>query len=185
MILDYEQVREKIRSVEGLISEEESAFLFNLTHTTPLDATIVEIGSHCGKSSVSIGFACMGTNRQLICIDCWLNEYFFEKWKENITRLELNSYVVPFRGFSGQVFKEWDEKMIDFIFIDGNHGISDVAKDFSMSYHWIKWSGIIAFHDVGHPAYPGALQFWEAIKGILNNHQAIASIRSGRKMIIN
>jgi predicted O-methyltransferase YrrM len=191
MITDYEKVREEIDKIEwGLITPHESQYLFNLVHTTPIDGTIVEIGSHTGKSSVSMGLACLDTKRKLYCIDLWNNDSIFKSWTENIKKFNLESVVIPIKGWSGEILSNWEKIhlsgiMIDMLFIDGSHGLADIAKDFSLSYHWVKFGGLIAFHDIGHPDYPGAIQFWDTIKGILSNQVRVNSIGSGRKILIN
>jgi predicted O-methyltransferase YrrM len=188
MILNYDEVGKEINKIDGLISPDESRYLFNLTHNTSQESIIVEIGSHTGKSSVSIGMACIGTKRKLYCIDLWGNEVFYTKWKENIANFKLNDCVIPIQGWSGDILANWETigkgMMIDFLFLDGSHGISDVAKDFCLAYHWLKFEGTVAFHDVGHPIYPGVAEFWNVIKNILTYHVKMGSIASGRKMLI-
>ncbi len=183
MITNYLEVGPKVETVEGLVSAFEASYLFNIVNVSPLNGTIVEIGSHCGKSSIAMGFACLGTERRLYCIDPWLNEFFFDKWKENVNKFELGGCVTPLKGFSGDIFKTWT-KLIDILFIDGNHGLTDVTKDFVIAYPWVKEQGKIAFHDCGHPQYPGVGQLWDVVKSILGNNVQMGSIVSGTKIFI-
>jgi predicted O-methyltransferase YrrM len=183
MIKNYSEVGPKVESVEGLVSPDESAYLFDLVTFTPSNATIVEIGSHCGKSSIALGFACIDTDRKIYCIDCWLNELSFISWKENVKKFDLEKYITPIKEFSGVVFQTWSKK-IDLIFIDGNHGLTDVTKDFVITYPFVNYQGVMAFHDCDHPAYPGVRQFWDVAKSILGNHGQVHSIVTGTKLFI-
>jgi len=60
-----------------------------------------------------------------------------------------------------------DHRMIDFLFIDGDHTYEGVKRDFNMYSSLVKEGGIIALHDiVEHPPETGCKvnKFWNEIK---------------------
>lgn len=59
------------------------------------------------------------------------------------------------------------ERLIDFLYIDGDHSYEGVKKDFQMYSPFVKKGGLIAFHDITViPSEPGCEvhKFWEEIK---------------------
>jgi len=61
----------------------------------------------------------------------------------------------------------FNEKKIDFLFIDGDHTYEGVKKDFQMYSPLVKENGIIAFHDIViHPPHMACEvnSFWNEIK---------------------
>ncbi len=75
----------------------------------------------------------------------------------------------------------FNEKYIDFLFIDGDHTYEGVKKDFEMYSPFVKNGGIIAFHDIvisehhhDRDVYVG--EFWNEIK---NGHQYYEFVEPG------
>ena len=63
----------------------------------------------------------------------------------------------------------WD-KLIDVLFIDGNHSYEGVKADYLKYEPFVKKGGLILMHDVTYPRY-GVKDFWKEIpyaKAILN-----------------
>ena len=59
------------------------------------------------------------------------------------------------------------KKMVDFLFIDGDHTYEGVKRDFEMYSPLVKEGGIVAFHDiVKHTVESGCEvnKFWDEIK---------------------
>lgn len=52
----------------------------------------------------------------------------------------------------------------DLVFIDGNHSYEFVKQDFYNSLTMLNEGGVIAFHDVDCPDWPGINQFWNELK---------------------
>ena len=66
-----------------------------------------------------------------------------------------------------KVKKILGDKLIDFLFIDGDHTYEGVKKDFEMYSSLVRKGGIIAFHDiVPHPPETGCevSKFWNEVK---------------------
>ena len=52
----------------------------------------------------------------------------------------------------------------DFIFIDACHQYEFVKKDFHNYSKMLNKGGVIGFHDVDSPDWPGIKRFWEELK---------------------
>jgi len=159
-----------IDEIDGLLVRGQERWLYEQVRSLPEGATIVEIGSYKGRSTVAMGYGCINSSKHIYCIDTFdgnVNDFqgpgrrdFYAEWESNITKNGLRSYVTPTIGYSQDVVKNWN-KLIDFIFIDGSHIYDDVRKDFDGFFPHLKAGGVLAMHDVGNPGHPGVLQVWE------------------------
>ena len=115
---------------------------------------IVEIGSYCGGSTVTIAKEAVRLNPdiKIYAIDPFIFDEERYKWNyeeafdKNVNDSGLNNSVVKLKDYSFNVAKQWD-KQIDFLFIDGDHGYEGVVKDINNFVPFVKEGGIIAFHD--------------------------------------
>jgi predicted O-methyltransferase YrrM len=180
----FVDVQGKISSINGLITMNEAECLFTLASKMPENGVGLEIGSHTGMSSVSLGLACVGTKRKIYCVDPWGFEPSFLAWQENIKSLDLYRHVTPIAEWSGNLLSNWGTKL-DLAFIDGNHELIDTMKDFMLVFPFVKVGGIIAFHDVGHPSYPDTMKTWEIAKVFLEGTCSSDSIYWGIKKVAN
>lgn len=188
----YAEIAAAVESVEGWLVPGQEQYLFEKVRSLPQDATIVEIGSFRGRSTVAMAFACVGTQRKIYCIDTWdgndsdfADRDFFQIWQDNVQRHGLLNYVVPLRGYSGPVLSEWQAltggKPIDLIFIDGSHQYEDVVVDFQKSFPWIKPGGWMLFHDT-QCGWVGVDQAWDEVaKHQLVQQESCSTIAAGRK----
>jgi len=166
-ILHFEQVCKYVQNIDGWLYLEEAKRLFNLARQLPNNALIVEIGSFKGKSTVCLGYACLGSNKKVVAIDLFESNStnkgdhqceYYKEFLNNIEKNKLNRYIIPIKGNSKEIAQKW-AKPIDMIFIDGSHEYQDVLIDFRSFYPFVKKHGVIAFHDVWLTA-PGPLLVW-------------------------
>lgn len=55
---------------------------------------------------------------------------------------------------------------LDLLFIDGDHSLEGVAKDFEMYAPLVQHGGFVAFHDIApHPDSMGVHHFWRELQG--------------------
>jgi SAM-dependent methyltransferase len=78
---------------------------------------------------------------------------------------EVNSMLSQFgervkliRKFSVEACKEFEDKSLDFVFIDAGHEFDDCYNDIINWYPKVKENGLIIGHDWYHPAWPGVTQ---------------------------
>lgn len=73
-------------------------------------------------------------------------------------------------------------KFFHFIYIDGGHTYEEVRLDFENYFKYLHPFGIIAFHDIDNPLYPGVKQFWAEQKNRRQDYIFIELYDSDRKM---
>ena len=191
-VSSYDSIKHAVDAIEGFLVPGQEKYLFDKVKSMPEDATIVEIGSFQGRSTVAMAYACVGTNRKIYCIDPWnfkgsklFPENIFEIWTDNIQNNRLDSYVTPLQGYSRDILSRWSElvgnQKIDFIFIDGGHEYEDVLPDFQLAFPLVKPGGWIALHDV-RAGFPGVDRVWvENARVALTRHEGCSTIACGQK----
>lgn len=177
-----------IDSVEGYLSAGQERWLFLTARGLRDGATIVEIGTYKGRSTASIGLACVGTSKRLFSIDTFDgNESdfqgpgrraFFLEWRSTVVRLDLEPYVTPVVGDSRVVSRGWKDP-IDFLFIDASHVYEDVVQDFDNLFPYVVDGGVVALHDVG--THDGPTRVWAERRHLLRNRGTVSNLAYGRK----
>jgi len=189
----YNDIQEQIESVKGWLVPGQEKFLFDKVKSLPENSNILEIGPNHGRSTVSMAFACVNTNKTLITIDTFIGmtcggtklrgNTFFDVFYSNIVKLDLGRYVKPIIGLSSDNLKKLKDKYkFDFVFIDASHHYTHLIKDFELVYPLVKDGGWIAFHDVA-PDWPGPWRVWvETAMPLLSSHEYCSTIACGQKM---
>jgi predicted O-methyltransferase YrrM len=166
-------ILKQMRTIEGWLDEEEADLLIAAADRafTELSAkaSIVEVGSYCGRSTVVLGSVIkrLGKSAKIYAIDPHdgvvgaadqklekMGETF-EKFSRNIARAGLTELVEAIRKYSVEV--EWHNP-IGFLFIDGLHDYINVASDFHHFEPTVVEGGYVAFHDYAD-YYPGVKTF--------------------------
>ena len=173
-------ILDRMRQVEGWLRDEEAELLIVGTrravkeHAVP---TIVEIGSFCGKSTIVLASAARtaNPNARVYAVDphqgvvgaedgldaVAVVPHTFERFQRNITSAGLAEMIEPIRLHSYEV--PWGSP-IAFLFIDGLHGYSSVARDFFHFERHLLEGAFVAFHDCDD-TYPGVRTFVEGLAG--------------------
>lgn len=133
--------------------------------------TILEIGT-CNGGSLFI-WANLATE---LVVTCDLNK---SKIRDELYRRfpppSSDCRVVSLMGdshspsFFEKVKNTLDGRLVDFLFIDGDHSEAGVESDFNMYRELVRPGGIIAFHDIVQKQPTPNNQvyyFWERIKGL-------------------
>lgn len=186
---EFNSVYPLIDTVEGFLkSPKQERWFFKAARQAPQDAVIVEIGSFKGRSTVSFGFGCKGTQKHIYAIDLFegdgadYGDGDFQKiFQSNVDRCGLTPYITSIKKHSASVASSW-VKPIDILFIDGSHEYDDVKSDFEAFYPHVKKNGIIAFHDI-KGKWDGVIRFWSEVQaaGYLNDVGQVSSLGFGRK----
>jgi cephalosporin hydroxylase len=106
------------------------------------------------------------------------NEYFKKNHKHTYTITGDSHKLSTLR----QVLDILENEQLDFLFIDGDHTLEGVTKDYEMYKHLVKPGGWIAFHDINDTEHHRSLnvyvgKFWKNLKGVkkefnINKHWA-------------
>jgi len=128
----------------------------------PSGSHFVEVGTWKGKSACYMAVEIINSNKNIRfdCVDNW-------EYRESQTDIPLSSFdnlyeiflkniepvkniINPVRELSWDAARFYDDKSLDFIFIDAAHDYESVKKDLEAWLPKIKDSGIIAGHDIHH-----------------------------------
>jgi hypothetical protein len=166
-------ILQRMRPISGWLDDEEADLLIatavQAVTTLPAEASIVEIGSFCGRSTVVLGSAVAALKAQtrVYAIDphdgrvgaldrgIQVVQPTLDTFQRNIFAAGLNAIVEPIVQRSTDV--AWS-RPIGLLFIDGLHDYASVADDFHHFQQWLALGGYIAFHDYAD-YYPGVRKF--------------------------
>ena len=165
----------QMRTIEGWLEDAEADLLIvtaaKALSEVPDASCMVEIGSYCGRSTVVLGsvlrnlredagarlYAIDPHDGRVGALDKGIQKVApsFERFQRNIAAAGLEKWVSPIRQCPFQV--EWKQP-ISYLFIDGLHDYSNVARDFYHFERWLMPGGYVAFHDYAD-YYPGVKTF--------------------------
>lgn len=115
----------------------------------------IQIGSYRGESAEI--FLSSNVFKKFYCIDPW--EPGFDRYdaaasndiilaeKEFDERFKNNNIIIKIKQKSSDVFNQFEDESIDFIYIDGCHQYDFVKNDLNNYFSKIKKGGIISGHD--------------------------------------
>lgn len=160
-----------VENIKGYLVPGQEKALMVIASKLPQKSVVVEIGSYMGKSTACIALASPKSTK-IYAVDTFrgnkkdfrenkqfIGGDFYEKFKQNLSKLGIWNKIVPQIGKSYGIGKKW-KLPIDFLFIDGSHVYEDVKNDFELFYPFVKDGGIIALHDVS-AGHPGVLKCWK------------------------
>lgn len=87
----------------------------------------------------------IGDNAFLNNLEIFKEDKIYETFLENTE--SVKNYINVIKGDSKEVYKQFDDESIDYIFIDGDHRHDSFKKDIELWYPKIKKSGIFSGHD--------------------------------------
>lgn len=127
-------------SILGWMMVEQLEWLFDVSRNME---SIVEIGSYKGKSTHALLSGCKGT---VWAVDPFVNygeaKDFYKDFMKNVGHFKN---LKPLKMTSEEAVKQFKDKSIDMVFIDGGHDYEDVKKDIEM---WLpKTKKLICGHD--------------------------------------
>jgi hypothetical protein len=170
-------VLSRMKKIEGWLEEDEADLLLAAAGRVLRDredaASIVEIGSYCGRSTVVLGAAALATglgvrvyaidphDGRVGAADTGIHKGppTFEKFIANIMAAGLHEVVEPVLQHSYEV--RWGDRItnpIAMLLIDGLHDYANVSRDFRHFEPWVVPRGYVAFHDYAD-YYPGVRLF--------------------------
>lgn len=143
--MSFDDIVRKLKGIEGWMGIPDCQVLYK--YASRLNgATIVEVGSYAGRSTLVLSLA--SPTSTVYAIDPFKKDLpedyrkVLKHFRQNIKGLN----VVHFRKTSLSVALHWD-KPIDLIHIDGEHSYKSVKRDIKMWMPFVKKGGVMLFHD--------------------------------------
>lgn len=131
-------------TIAGWLTPDQGRLLWDSVMATPAGSTIVEIGSHKGRSTVVLGLAAQSRGSRVVAIDPFVDGQMFggaatrSVFEANVSRAGLEEVVdlmpMPSRDARG----DWQAE-IALLYIDGKHDYWTVVDD-------LRWTHYLAPH---------------------------------------
>ena len=106
--------------------------------------SMIEIGSHLGESTCI--FAGSGLFKTVWSVDIFNNSGYYEIYEKNRKR-NYPDIIHPIKNTSANAAKEWNNGLVDMIYIDADHNYKSIREDIDLWAPKIKKGGIISGHD--------------------------------------
>jgi hypothetical protein len=135
---------------------------YGMVQMLPTDAHIVEVGSWKGRSAafMCVEIANSGKNIRFDCVDTWKGSSVEQEHQTDPSVIndtlyeDFLNYMAPARGLftpvraaSVMASSAYEDKSLDFVFIDAGHTYDDVHADITAWLPKVKQGGILAGHD--------------------------------------
>ena len=149
--LRFEDAWSHALAIEGWLTRDQARVLFDAAASLPAGSTVVEIGSHQGRSTVILGQAARAVGARVIAVDAFVDGRLFggastrDRFEANIAAAGLTDVVELVVGYSTKLRTGWDRKF-DLLYVDGKHDYWTYTDDLRWSRH-LPERGEILVHD--------------------------------------
>jgi cephalosporin hydroxylase len=136
---------------------------------------VVEVGAWkgCSTAYLAVEIINSGKNIKLDVVDTWegskneeghvtdpdiikYNGNIFSLFQDNLK--PVLDRINPIQSTSVDASKLYEDKSLDFVFVDANHSYEDVKKDIDSWLPKIKSGGYIGGHDYNANSWPGVIR---------------------------
>lgn len=172
-LLQAMQVAAEVRDagVQGILLKDQDVELARLACSVPHSGLIVEIGAFKGLSTCLLGMASDPSVR-VVTIDPFekaINSVFTkregpyaDKWEENVNKFRgLRGRIELIKDYSYNIGPAWN-KLIDLLFIDGDHTEKGVTQDVQYFGPWLNANGLLVMHDY-ECGFTGIDKVWDRL----------------------
>lgn len=141
----------RVQDVPGWLKEGQAQILWDEATKLGDGGTVLEIGSHQGRSTVILGEALRPKGGKVIAVDPFVEGKLFgglstkEKFERNIAANDLEEVVELVQDYSTGLRPTWD-RGFDLLYIDGKHDYWTLSDDLKWSVHLPEGGGIV-IHD--------------------------------------
>ncbi|HET9139850.1 class I SAM-dependent methyltransferase [Actinophytocola sp.] len=135
--------------IPGWLTRDQGRSLWDAACRLGPGATIVEIGSHQGRSTVVLGLAARTVGAHVVAVDPFVEwrggMTIRERFEANIAAAGLGDVVELVIGYSTKLRPGWS-RPIDLLYIDGKHDYWTYSDDLRWSAHMAPGAEILV-HD--------------------------------------
>jgi hypothetical protein len=147
----FEEAWEQASEIPGWLKKGQAALLWDEAVVLPNDSTILEIGSHQGRSTVVLGRAAQEVGATVVAVDPFVEGRLFggisthEKFVRNVDKAGVTDVVELVQDYSTRLRPAWD-RPIDLLYIDGKHDYWTLSDDLRWSVHLPQGAAVVV-HD--------------------------------------
>ncbi|YAL81938.1 class I SAM-dependent methyltransferase [Dermacoccaceae bacterium W4C1] len=147
----FEKAWADAEHISGWMTLEQGRMLWDAAVELGAGATILEIGSHQGRSTVILGRAAQQVGATVIAVDPFVEGKLFggqstrSIFEKNIAEAGLTDVVQLRAEYSTELRPSWDTPL-DLLYIDGKHDYWTVTDDFKWAEH-VRPGGAVLVHD--------------------------------------
>jgi predicted O-methyltransferase YrrM len=158
---ELEELKQKVNKTWGWSSLEDMDAMIKYCRLLPENPSILEIGTGMGRSALLMalvrpdatiwtvdGFGLYGINAAAIKLHSKTGYKFNKTTKEYAERIWREFGVDNINLIVADSTKLKWEREVDLIFIDGDHSLIGVRKDYKRFSPFLKDNGYLLFHDV-------------------------------------
>jgi len=158
-----DKILKSINDIRGKVNMRDCIFLHKVAEKVinefGKNSLLCEIGSFCGKSTISIASALIKKKAGILYAIDWHKgsaefpgygtgnfKSSFDEYITNLKRFEVTERVVTIKSKSSEAINKVPDK-IQFLWIDGSHSYQDVKADFENYHPKLVKGGYLLFHD--------------------------------------
>lgn len=150
----FDEAWERARRCSARLTEPQARRLYDLAASAP--RLVVEVGSYTGGSAVVLAAA----SQRVLCIDPFLyvdrsGPEIFATYLRNIFACPWGNRVSVATRPDFEVFPSLEDGIVTLLFIDHDHSERGTWRSIQGWLSKLDPLAQIAFHDYGHPRYPG------------------------------
>jgi len=137
--------------IPGWLTREQARLLYDHALALAPGATMLEIGSHQGRSTVVLAEVARRRNTSLVAVDPFVEGRLFgglttkEKFEAHLKQLGLRDRVELVEEYSTALRPTWHREL-DLLYIDGKHDFWTVSDDLRWAAH-LPRHGRVLIHD--------------------------------------
>jgi hypothetical protein len=147
----FEQAWNEASEISGWLKEAQAGLLWDEAMELPSGSTIVEIGSHQGRSTVVLGRAARNVGATVVAVDPFVEGRLFgglstrETFVRNVEAAGVDNVVELVQEYSTRLRPGWD-RPIALLYIDGKHDYWTLSDDLRWSVHLPQGAAVVV-HD--------------------------------------
>jgi predicted O-methyltransferase YrrM/GT2 family glycosyltransferase len=149
---EFDRAWSAVTGVEGWMTEAQARLLFRSAADVEAGSSIVEVGSHHGRSTVILARAAQ-EGITIVAIDPFDDPRWgggtesLEIFSRNIRNAEVGDRVRLVRSLSSQALASWDGGSIGMVYVDGAHDRATAFEDIDGWARRLRPCGLLLVHD--------------------------------------
>lgn len=147
----WESAWRRASEIPGWLKEGQARLLWDEARALPRGATVLEIGSHQGRSTVVLGTVMREKGGTVLAVDPFVEGRLFgglstrEKFESHVRDAGLDDVVKLVPDYSTRLRPSWS-RGFDLLYIDGKHDYWTLSDDLRWVVHLPPGAGVV-IHD--------------------------------------